>query len=704
MKYYLKMIPTQTSESQNAEELKIRNVKALILAGGFGTRLKSVVSDVPKPMALVAGKPFLEYQIGFLKEQGITEIIIAVHHMADKIKSYFGDGKNWGVEITYSDEEYPLGTAGAIKKAERYLEDTFIVLNGDTYSPINIGKLLSFHKAKRSLFTLALANSAEVSQSGTVVLEGSRISQFLEKSADGEGLVNRGIYVFEPKVFDYIEEGKKVSLEQEIFPKLASQGVLFGYEDSSSFIDIGSPGEYKKLKKKIIEEILVNEDSKIKDVLEILKRTGINLSLVINRDRNLLGVLNDRIVKEHLLRGGTIEDGVAKAMVKDPITAKASDNRERLDSLLISGIHHLPIIDELGKVVDVEFSVERIKSEVFPVIRGRAPLRISFSGGGSDIPLFFEKFGGAVINSTIDKYCHASLIKRADSKIIINSDLLDNELIIHDRGDLVYDGNLDIIKAVINVVKPDFGFELHLHNDLPPGRGLGSSASLAVLLVSLLCRVQNLDYDDYRIAELAHEAEREELKIKGGWQDQYAAITGGFSFMEFNKENTVIYPLRLKEDVIEELNSRLILCYVGSEHRSGELHQVQEGNFIRSEEEVSKSLIETKKITSKIKNLLLTNNLEEIGSLLHSAWLNKKQLSSSISNPKIDHLYEVGLRNGAQGGKLLGAGGGGYILFYLSPDKRNQLKRELHKEGGEVLNFKFDTGGTRIWQVKGKSQ
>src|SRR3989344_8926228 len=145
-------------------------MKAIILAGGFGTRLKDVLGDVPKPMAFVAGKPFLEYQIRLLKEQGINEIILAVHHMSDKIKSYFGNGLRLGVDLIYSEEEIPLGTAGAIKKAQKYLDDTFLVLNGDSYCPLDLQDLIRFHKSKKSDCTLSLVKSKEAQHYGSLIL------------------------------------------------------------------------------------------------------------------------------------------------------------------------------------------------------------------------------------------------------------------------------------------------------------------------------------------------------------------------------------------------------------------------------------------------------------------------------------------------------------------------------------------------------
>jgi len=676
-------------------------MKALILAGGFGTRLKSIVSDVPKPMALIAGKPFLEHQILLLKESGITDIVLAIHHLGDKIKSYFGDGRFWKVNITYSEEESPLGTAGAILNAKEHIGEEFIVLNGDTYSPINLKHFINLHKTSNHEYTMSLAKVSDASERGVVGLHNNKVTEFIEKQSMSEGIINRGVYILNSSIFDFIKPNTKFSLELEVFPELAKQGLLHGYVDDAYFIDIGLPSTYQKFKADTIDKLIVREDSQIKDVMNNLIKNGINLALVSNRNKELLGVLNDRIIKEYLMAGGHINDLSGDAMIKDPLVARDTDSSEKIKEILLSGTNHLPILDENNKIKDVEFRVEKIKEEIYPIIRGRAPLRVSFSGGGTDVPHFFEKYGGVVISSTINKYCHATIKKRADSKIIINSDINNREdLYITDITDMKYDGNFDLIKAIIKLTNPGFGFELYLHNDIPPGRGLGSSASFSILLVSLISKMQNLNYDPYKIAEIAFDAERKELSIEGGWQDQYAAIMGGFNFMEFNKDARIVYPLRLNSEIINELNERIILCFVGSSHDSGELHEEQRKNFEQNENNICESLNENKEIAIGIKNCLLTNNFEDIGSLLHRSWKNKKKLSSGISNPNIDSLYETGLIAGATGGKLLGAGAGGYILFYFSPEKRNKIKRALQNKGGEVIDFKFESSGVETWVLK----
>lgn len=676
-------------------------MKAIILAGGLGTRLRSVIYDRPKSMAPIVGMPFLEHLMRLLMEQGITEIILCISHMANQIKSYFGNGSRWGFDITYSEEEIPLGTAGAIKKAKRYIDNTFLVLNGDSYSNLNLKQFLDFHKSKRSNFTLALTKVNDSSHFGNVVLKEDKIIEFSEKKDSNEGFVNSGFYIFEPKLFDYIESDRNLSLEKDIFPQLAKEGILWGYSYEGYFIDIGRPETYVKFKEDVLNSILLNEHHKVRDAMKKISESGINLVLVTDKDKKLQGVITDRILRHFMLKGGNLDESLDKAMIKDPITVKTTDPKDKIIEILMSGINQLPVIDKEGRVVDIEFHTERIKSEVYPIVRGKAPLRISFAGGGTDLAYFFEKYGGAVINSTINKYCYGTIIKRADKKILINSDL-EHDMLFNSIEELRYDGKLDLVKAIIKIIQPDFGFELYLHSDLPPGRGLGSSASLAVLILSLFNQLMDTRYNDYTIAELAFRAEREELKIKGGWQDQYATVIGGFNFMEFSKDKSIVYPLKLKKEAIDELENHTFLCYVGKSRESGEIHKQQEQSFYQDEKEKIAKMLRLKELTYEIRESLLTNNLETFGRHLNETWNIKRSLSGAISNEKVDILYKIGLKNGAYGGRLLGAGAGGYILFFFSPKKRNELKKALEDVGGDVTNFSFESDGIQVWNSKNR--
>lgn len=669
-------------------------MKAVILAGGFGTRLKDVVRDVPKPMASVMGKPFLEHQLNYLKKQGVDEIILAVHYMGDTIKSYFGSGLRWDINLTYCDEEVALGTAGAVKNAERYVDDTFFVLNGDSYSETNLKEFLEFHRKKESEFTIDLSYSENASHYGNVTVENGKIIDFSEKNSNKKGFVNRGIYIFEPSIFEEISQKKNVSLEKDIFPKLAEERKLYGYFHEGYFMDIGRPETYDVFKRNFLERLVMSPENNVREAIKKIGENEIDLVLVTDERKSLEGVLTNRIIGKYLEKGN-LDDKLENAALKNPVTANVGEEKE-ISTLLLSGINHLPVLDEKKRVCDVRFRTEEIKTQYFPVVRGKSPLRISFAGGGTDVSHFFEKYGGVVINSTIDKYCHATARRRADSRIIINSE---NKEVVLNSKNLKYDGKFDIMKAVINRVDPDFGFELYLHNDVPPGRGLGSSASLAVLITKLLSQLQGKEYSDEKTAQTAYDAEQEELGIKGGWQDQYAAITGGFNFMEFSKDKIITYPLRLKENVVNELNSRLLLCYVGESHFSGDLHESQERTFLEDEKETKKRLDNLKRIAIDIKDSLLRSDIKSIGELLQESWENKRRTDKYISNTKIDELYEIGIKNGASGGKLLGAGGGGYLLFFHSPRKRSQLVKSLEEAEGEIMNFNFEFNGIQTWNA-----
>jgi len=231
-------------------------MKAVILAGGLGTRLRGVVHNKPKGMAPVRGRPFLQYQIEQLKEDGIDEVVLCVAYLAHQIKDYFGEGREFGVEIKYATEKRPLGTGGALKNAQEYLrEDTFLVLNGDTYVDMDLFDFLRYHRDRGSKGTIALARVDKPEEYGTVLLDDNqRVRKFVEKSKTRESysVINAGVYLLEPEVLDYIPSGKKISLEKEIFPDLVRRNLpLFGYLTSGYFVDIRIPEGYARIQKGI---------------------------------------------------------------------------------------------------------------------------------------------------------------------------------------------------------------------------------------------------------------------------------------------------------------------------------------------------------------------------------------------------------------------------------------------------------------------
>lgn len=335
------------------------------------------------------------------------------------------------------------------------------------------------------------------------------------------------------------------------------------------------------------------------------------------------------------------------------------------------------------------------------IFRSKAPLRISFAGGGTDVPPYPQERGGVVLSTTIDKYAYATLIPRQDKEMRIQS--LDYDIMAkYDLDEeLVYDGKLDLVKAVIRNMNTDNsqGVELFIHSDAPPGSGLGSSSTMVVALIGAFKQWLRRPMTDYEIAELAYHIEREDLGIKGGMQDQYAATFGGFNFIEFFGSTTVVNPLRIRPDILNELQYLLLLCYTGKRRLSAQILDTQINAYVQKREEVVRALDELKAITIDMKNALLQGRLNSFGDLLHHAWENKKKLASQITNPQIDEMYEVARKHGALGGKILGAGGGGYLLVFCQFDKKHIIAEQLEKLGGQVVEFAFEYQGLQTWEI-----
>ena len=222
-------------------------VKCVILAGGKGERLRKVISDIPKPMAPVAGKPFLEYLILQLKKYNIRDVVISIGYKGDAIKSYFGNGEKWDMNISYSQEVEPLGTGGALKKAINMVDDEqFIVMNGDSYLDIDLTKLIDFHTERHAGTTLSLAHRNDTRRYGRVeVNTEGKVHRFIGKGVSGYGLINCGIYMFQQDIVDIIPDGN-ISLEDMILPIIIEKG-LFGMTVNGFFIDIGIPEDYLRI-------------------------------------------------------------------------------------------------------------------------------------------------------------------------------------------------------------------------------------------------------------------------------------------------------------------------------------------------------------------------------------------------------------------------------------------------------------------------
>ena len=335
-------------------------------------------------------------------------------------------------------------------------------------------------------------------------------------------------------------------------------------------------------------------------------------------------------------------------------------------------------------------------------VRARAPLRISFGGGGTDVSPYCDERGGAVLSATIDRYAYATLVPGGD-QISVRSIDYDVSVTFDLEEEFVYDGQLDLAKAVLGHFRElgglGGGLEVFLHNDAPPGSGLGSSSAITIALVAALAEHTRLSLDTYELAELAFRLEREDVGIKGGRQDQYASAFGGINFIEFEKDATVVNALRLRPELVYELEYNLVFAYVGGQHFSSHIIEKQIGNFERGEGEAVAAMDRIKEIALEMKRALMLGRLGEFGTLLDEGWRNKKLMAEGISNTRVDGIYEAAREAGAVGGKISGAGGGGFMFFLCSPERRFAVQDALRRRGAELVNLGFVQEGVHAWTV-----
>jgi len=329
--------------------------------------------------------------------------------------------------------------------------------------------------------------------------------------------------------------------------------------------------------------------------------------------------------------------------------------------------------------------------------RARAPLRISFCGGGTDVSPYPEEHGGMVLSATINQYAYASLRPRRDPRLTLAS--LDYDMVArydHPRR-MRLDGHLDLIKAVVRAFRVRRGADLWVHSDAPPGSGLGSSSTLVVALIGVMGEWLGRPLSGYDVAELAYRIERVDLGLAGGRQDQYASAFGGFNFIEFHADATVVNPLRIRPDVLNELEYRLLLCYMGQTRQSARIIERQTASYRAGRRATVQALHRLKAETLDMKKALLLGRLDEFGELLHQAWEHKKRLDEGISTEHVDRLYQLARREGAIGGKMPGAGGGGYFLIMTRFDRKHRVAAVLEKHGGQVVPFQFERRGLVTW-------
>jgi len=339
------------------------------------------------------------------------------------------------------------------------------------------------------------------------------------------------------------------------------------------------------------------------------------------------------------------------------------------------------------------------------IYRSKAPLRIGLAGGGTDVSPYSDLYGGAILNATISLSAYASIEPIDENKIIVQA-LDRNENQIHDLSNaLPIDGTLDLLKGVYNRINQQFsmplsGFKLSTFVDAPAGSGLGTSSTLVVAILGAFVEMLKLPLGDYDIAHLAYEIERNDLALAGGRQDQYAATFGGVNFMEFYENDKVIVnPLRIRSQYMHELENNLVLYFTATSRESATIIKEQVKNVNNKNEKSIEAMHQLKEQAKMMKEALLKGKLDEFGEILDFGFQQKRKMAANISNSAIEEIYDAAKKAGATGGKISGAGGGGFMIFYCPGNTNYTVKNELKKFGGEIKNYSFTKYGLSSWSI-----
>jgi D-glycero-alpha-D-manno-heptose-7-phosphate kinase len=339
------------------------------------------------------------------------------------------------------------------------------------------------------------------------------------------------------------------------------------------------------------------------------------------------------------------------------------------------------------------------------IVRSKAPLRLGLAGGGTDVAPYSDLYGGATLNATINMYAYATIIPKENGKIVFKS--IDKDLYLDSPivESLEIDGTLNLLKGIYNRIVKDFthtplSFELSTYVDAPPGSGLGTSSTLVVAVLGAFAEWLKLPLGEYDLARLAYEVERIDLNMAGGKQDQYAATFGGVNFMEFYRdEKVIVNPLKIKSAFLNELSNNLVLYHTKTSRVSSAIIERQAKNILDNKLKFIQATHKLKEQAVMMKEAILKGKIDDIGPVLDYGWKYKKQIASGITNHLIDSIYEAAMENGATGGKVSGAGGGGFMFFYCPNNTRYRVIEALKKFGGSSHAYEFTSAGMTAWTI-----
>ena len=337
------------------------------------------------------------------------------------------------------------------------------------------------------------------------------------------------------------------------------------------------------------------------------------------------------------------------------------------------------------------------------IYRSKAPLRIGLAGGGTDVSPYSDQFGGAILNTTISLSAYATIEPLAENKIIVQALDRNEEQIFELLPKLPIDGTLDLLKGVYNRIQKDYApslssFRLSTYVDAPAGSGLGTSSTLVVAIIGAFVEMLKLPLGDYDIAHYAYQIERNDLQLAGGKQDQYAATFGGVNFMEFYSDDKVIVnPLRIKPQHLLELENNLVLYFTATSRESATIIKEQVKNVNEKNEKSIEAMHHLKEQATMMKEALLQGKLDDIGRILNYGFEQKRNMAANISNSSIEEIYAAAIAAGAMGGKISGAGGGGFMIFYCPANTRYAVIKTLNTFGGIVRDYSFTKYGLTTW-------
>lgn len=340
-------------------------------------------------------------------------------------------------------------------------------------------------------------------------------------------------------------------------------------------------------------------------------------------------------------------------------------------------------------------------------VRSRAPLRLGFGGGGTDLSPYCEEFGGVVLNGTIDRYAYAHLTTRDDNRIVFRAYDLGREESLACSLDFDIKQGLGLHRAVYRHMMLEHNdgqaapVTITTTIDVPEGSGLGASSALTVGLIEAFVLAMELPLGPYEVASLAFDIERRQLGLAGGRQDQYAAAFGGFNFIEFLQggTNVIVNPLRMRRDHLNEFESSLVICFSGQSRQSAEIIEQQVAGLSTLDEATIAAMHELKTHAVTMKKQLLSGDVRGMADVLKSSWLSKKRTAASVSNSTVERLMAIALEAGAWAGKVSGAGGGGFIMLLIDPEQRFGLIRKLNEAGGAASAVKLTFEGAEAWAV-----